>query len=1115
MFHRKRAAFLYLFTLLTHFAGYIFLLFYAGYQFLMQSFREADPGNELEVTHSGGNWLSHFGSEIKRKAKSKIAVFKMSRGDEVPEDVCRTPLYWPTNESSVDPERVFKMSRGDEVPEDVCRTPLYWPTNESSVDPERGSTSTKIYIGLSNQGSTCYLNSLLQCLYLTPEFKEKFSTCTNMSSETVSAVWEIFCKLDERNQYVTTSRLTSSLGLTSFKQQDVPEIFQMLLNKMDDGPSKGSHFKEVFSSTLVNLMECSECNQKDGLQTGCNIVTLPLVVSTGRETAEPLTVAQSLELFQRSSMMTKENQIYCSVCKKKTDTALRQALTKVPPVLVVQLKRFEYNFSTNSFMKLETEICIDRILEVQYEKSATEQETKTYELFAICEHYGGLRGGHYTALIKPDGEKWYRFNDLIVETVEIETQQKTDKDSLTLWRNERNNLSRSTAAYLLMYRQKKTDSQEEKEAPRVLTDPCPLEQSAQDPPGQTDDQKKIIHSIPQKDCTAESIQHDQQSLPNQGLDTILHTDDQEASERNNHLKELNDCAAHNLKINQEESKDGQVLNKEANQEDQKTYTDSNMATPQKMLKPDTYPIDSGQTLKEQCPQANPNAGHTTIRQGTQQGTNVEQNCNTERPQGVEPKTHQEGPTAEQTDNMEMPQNELANSTAPKTEVHQNAGQPSENEATQEDPETNTGMSAYTNQSDIESGQTPIIETSQENRFNAERYHNLEAPDTESNEIAQKASQAPSVETPQGVPEIELDHNTKMCTADSGSAHTPNIETAREERNDYSEHRLCYRLNIGTDHCTRTPQIKLNTNPEDSERTPNTQTPQYDPKPGNVSTSQITHKEANVEQVLKTESRQDVTKYPTDPKHNTLQEELHAEETFGREPPQREPVDCTAPKTEAHQKDENNGQSSKSEAAQEDREVVPNIYTDPQQGELEFGQAKIIETTQKKQPNAELYQKELLAVPALDTKSCEKEQLAAQAATSKTPPGEPPDATEISAQLTLEDSGSVHVPSVEADKKEMEAYTEHAQMKYHEAQVSGQTPNMATPQDNSKAVTDHDIRTAQEEQNVDTVLESSTHASNRETPVAYSDQFHAELKAGQGPDRGIHPEESNANTDTDM
>ena len=27
------------------------------------------------------------------------------------------------------------------------------------------------YIGLSNQGATCYLNSLLQALYMTPEFR--------------------------------------------------------------------------------------------------------------------------------------------------------------------------------------------------------------------------------------------------------------------------------------------------------------------------------------------------------------------------------------------------------------------------------------------------------------------------------------------------------------------------------------------------------------------------------------------------------------------------------------------------------------------------------------------------------------------------------------------------------------------------------------------------------------------------------------------------------------------------------------------------------------------------------------------------------------------------------
>lgn len=37
-------------------------------------------------------------------------------------------------------------------------------------------------------------------------------------------------------------------------------------------------------------------------------------------------------------------------------------------------------------------------------------QNQTYELYAVVEHFGDLRSGHYTATIKDD-ERWYSFDD--------------------------------------------------------------------------------------------------------------------------------------------------------------------------------------------------------------------------------------------------------------------------------------------------------------------------------------------------------------------------------------------------------------------------------------------------------------------------------------------------------------------------------------------------------------------------------------------------------------------------------------------------------------------------------------------------------------------------------
>ena len=100
------------------------------------------------------------------------------------------------------------------------------------------------YIGLANQGATCYMNSLIETLFMSPEVREhiysyKYDQRIHGSKDYCIPyqLQKLFANLQiSRNSYVGTKALTKSFHWTSsesFQQQDVQEFCRVLFDAID------------------------------------------------------------------------------------------------------------------------------------------------------------------------------------------------------------------------------------------------------------------------------------------------------------------------------------------------------------------------------------------------------------------------------------------------------------------------------------------------------------------------------------------------------------------------------------------------------------------------------------------------------------------------------------------------------------------------------------------------------------------------------------------------------------------------------------------------------------------------------------------------------------------
>ncbi|XP_062112306.1 ubiquitin C-terminal hydrolase 13 isoform X2 [Humulus lupulus] len=276
------------------------------------------------------------------------------------------------------------------------------------------------YVGLKNQGATCYMNSLLQTLYHIPYFRKAVyhmpTTENDMPSGSIPlALQSLFYKLQYNDSSVATKELTKSFGwdtYDSFMQHDVQELNRVLCEKLEDkmkGTVVEGTIQQLFEGHHMNYIECINVDYKSTRKE--SFYDLQLDVKGCRD------VYASFDKYVEVERLEGDNKYHAE------EHGLQDAKKGVlfidfPPVLQLQLKRFEYDFMRDTMVKINDryefplQLDLDRENGKYLSPDADRSVRNLYTLHSVLVHSGGVHGGHYYAFIRPTlTDQWYKFDD--------------------------------------------------------------------------------------------------------------------------------------------------------------------------------------------------------------------------------------------------------------------------------------------------------------------------------------------------------------------------------------------------------------------------------------------------------------------------------------------------------------------------------------------------------------------------------------------------------------------------------------------------------------------------------------------------------------------------------